>query len=204
MKKRGILFRTIGLLAILICGCNKTQAEKGNKPDIETVEWRSSYITFLQDINKNNSKQGYEFVIKDLDGDAIPELIVKEKLKLTVYRQNKEIEEVGSYNFATGTTRLFSSESMNYPGIFYFYVSGGLNHYGYINIQDKELNIQELWNEDYSGIYKEMGEEREVIEKFSDDDKIIKESRDLYNNNCDLTFIKMSSDNINLDEVITN
>ena len=48
------------------------------------------------------------------------------------------------------------------------------------------------------------GEEREVIEKFSDDDKIIKESRDLYNNNCDLTFIKMSSDNINLDEVITN
>ncbi|MBD9201590.1 MAG: hypothetical protein EGQ18_00350 [Eubacterium ventriosum] len=93
---------------------------------------------------------------------------------------------------------------MNYPGIFYFYVSGGLNHYGYINIQDKELNIQELWNEDYSGIYKEMGEEREVIEKFSDDDKIIKESRDLYNNNCDLTFIKMSSDNINLDEVITN
>ena len=143
-------------------------------------------------------------MIKDLDGDAIPELIVKEKLKLTVYRQNKEIEEVGSYNFATGTTRLFSSESMNYPGIFYFYVSGGLNHYEYINIQDKELNIQELWNEDYSGIYKEMGEEREVIEKFSDDDKIIKESRDLYNNNCDLTFIKMSSDNINLDEVITN
>lgn len=61
-----------------------------------------------------------------------------------------------------------------------------------------------MWNEDYSGIYKEMGEEREVIEKFSDDDKIIKESRDLYNNNCDLTFIKMSSDNINLDEVITN
>ena len=51
MKKRGILFGTIGLLAILICGCNKTQAEKGNKPDIETVEWRSSYITFLQDIN---------------------------------------------------------------------------------------------------------------------------------------------------------
>ena len=30
-----------------------------------------------------------------------------------------------------------------------------------------------------------------------------KESRDLYNNNCDLT-LKMSSDNINLDEVITN
>ena len=28
MKKRGILFGTIGLLAILICGCNKTQAEK--------------------------------------------------------------------------------------------------------------------------------------------------------------------------------
>ena len=111
----------------------------------------------MQDINKNNSKLGYEFVIKDLDGDAIPELIVKEKLKLTVYRQNKEIEEVGSYNFATGTTRLFSSESMNYPGIFYFYVSGGLYHYGYINIQDKELNIQELWNVDYSGIYKEMG-----------------------------------------------
>ncbi len=60
----------------------KPKQKKGNKPDIETVEWRSSYITFLQDINKNNSKQGYEFVIKDLDGDAIPELIVKRKVKI--------------------------------------------------------------------------------------------------------------------------
>ena len=88
-------------------------------------------------------------------------------------------------DFATGTTRFFSSDKTDYPGIFYFYVSGGLNHYGYMNIREKKLNIQELWNEDYSGISKEMGEKRDVIEEFSDDKKLIEESRTLYNNNCE-------------------
>ena len=137
-------------------------------------------------------------MIKDLDSDCIPELIIKEQLKLVVYRFDKKVEKVGNYDFSTGTTRFFDSENKNYPGIFYFYVSAGLNHYGYINIQDKELNVQELWNEDYSGISKEMGIDREVIEKISDDDKLIEESKDLYNNNFDLEFTDIS--NINLDE----
>ncbi len=198
MKKNIILFWTIGLFVILMCGCNMTQKEESNKENKGLIEWRNAYTIFLEDLSKSNPNQTYECVIKDLDSDCIPELIIKEQLKLVVYGFDKKVEKVGNYDFSTGTTRFFDSENKNYPGIFYFYVSAGLNHYGYINIQDKELNVQELWNEDYSGISKEMGIDREVIEKISDDDKLIEESKDLYNNNFDLEFTDIS--NINLDE----
>ncbi len=203
MKKGVMLFCTIGLSLILICGCGKTQ-NVGDKSDKKEVKWRSSYTALLKSINKNNSNQTNEFVLRDLDSDDIPELIVKEELKLIVYRQNKDVEEIGNYNFSTGTTRFFTSKNKKYPGIFFFYVSGGLNHYGYLDIKDGKLHIQELWNEDYSGISKEIGETRDVIEEFSEDKGLIEESKNLYNSNADLVFDKVSKDNINLQEFITD
>ena len=46
-------------------------------------------------------------MLRDLDSDNIPELIIKEELKLTVYRYDTEIVEIGNYDFVTGTTRFF-------------------------------------------------------------------------------------------------
>ena len=61
-----------------------------------------------------------------------------------------------------------------------------------------------MWDEDYSGISKEIGETRDVIEEFSEDKGLIEESKNLYNSNADLVFDKVSKDNINLQEFITD
>jgi Phr family secreted Rap phosphatase inhibitor len=195
MKKVGIIFLCVGIFAILACGCNTTE-KKNNKSNEKSMEWQSSYTTFLKELNKNKSNYKFEFLIKDLDNDNIPELIVKEELKLTVYRYDTEIVQIGNYDFTTGTTRFFSSDNSNYLGIFYFYVSGGLNHYGYINVQKEKLVIEELWNEDYSGISKEIGEKREKIKELSNDKKLIEESKKVYKANSDIEFIQINSNNL--------
>lgn len=86
--------------------------------------------------------------------------------------------------------------SYNYPGIFYFYADGGLNYYGYMNIQKEKLAIETLWNEDYSGISKEIGEKREKIKELSNDKKLIEESKNLYKANSDIEFMKINSNNL--------
>ena len=40
-----------------------------------------------------------------------------------------------------------------YSGIFCYFVSGGLEHYYYLEVND-DLEIQELWNNDFTGISK--------------------------------------------------
>jgi hypothetical protein len=47
---------------------------------------------------------------------------------------------------------------------------------------------EELWNEDYSGISKELGIIRDRIEEFSADKQLISESRKAYEENKDLPF----------------
>lgn len=47
-------------------------------------------------------------------------------------------------------------------------------------------------------------ETRDVIEEFSEDKGLIEESKNLYNSNADLVFDKVSKDNINLQEFITD
>ena len=196
MKKVIILFLCVGIFAIFVCGCNTTKEEKNNKINEKLIKWQNSYTTFLKKLIKNNSNGEYEFLLKDLDNDNIPELIVKEELKLTVYRYGAEIVQIGNYDFVTGTTRFFSSSNINYPGIFYFYADGGLNYYGYMNIQKEKLVIETLWNEDYSGISKEIGEKRKKIKELSNDRKLIEESKNLYKANSDIEFMKINSNNL--------
>lgn len=78
----------------------------------------------------------------------------------------------------------------------YFYADGGLNYYGYMNIQKEKLVIETLWNEDYSGISKEIGEKREKIKELSNDRKLIEESKNLYKSNSDIEFMKINSNNL--------
>lgn len=160
----------------------------------ELTNSQDSYKTLLEELNA--SANTYEFLTKDLDGDDILELIVKENLKLTVYKNGTKAEQIGNYDFATGTTRFFASDNKDYQGIFCFYVSGGLNHYGYINVEENRLKVEELWNEDYSGISEEAGEKRNRIEEISKDKKLIEESKKVYHDNCELTFLEVKEDNI--------
>lgn len=184
MKK---LFVYITILTIFsFSGC--TKPERMLKEE-ETVD----YTSFLRDIYKNKaSNEDLEFLEKDLDDNGVSELVIaKNGVNITVYTFSDTIVEIGSHDFQTGTTRLFFSDNSSYPGIFFYFASGGLDHYGYITIKDNKLMYEKLWNEDYSGISKELGSSRERIEEFSADKQLINESRKVYKENKDLPFQKL-------------
>lgn len=116
-------------------------------------------------------------------------------MNITVYTIDDTVVEVGDHNLVTGTTRLLFSDNPSYPGIFSLFVSGGLEHYGYITIKDKNLIYEELWNEDYSGVSNELGLERERIEEISGNKQLIEESRKAYEENKNLLFQKLQPSN---------
>lgn len=208
MKKKVLLFCCLMLVFLSFNGCgineetlndDNSSEEKVDKLDInESEKWQSIYKSFLSDLYKNNdSDETIQFLIKDLDNNGIPELIIKKVVKLTIYTFEKNLIEIGNQDFLTGTTRFLGSDHSSYPGILYFYVSGGLNHYGYISIKDNKLNDEELWNEDYSGISKELGKNRDRIEELSSDKKLIEESKKAYEKNRDLSFMELLPSNFN-------
>lgn len=178
------------LTILLFFGCGKTER-------VLKEEGKVDYTTFLSNLYENkSSNEELEFSIKDLDNNGIPELIIaKDGVNITVYTFKDTVVEVGSHYFATGTTRLFFTDNSSYPGMFFYFVGGGLDHYGYITIKDNKLMYEELWNEDYSGISKELGISRKRIEEFSADKQLIKESRKVYKENNDLPFQKLQPSN---------
>jgi hypothetical protein len=170
VMKKLLVYHTI-LAILLFCGCSKTER-------VLKEEGKVDYTTFLSDLYKNkSSNEELDYSIKDLDNSGIPELIIAKNgvSNISVYTFNDTVVEVGNHNFETGTTRLFYTDNSSYPGIFSYSVGGGLDHYGYITIKDNKLMYEELWNEDYSGISKELGISRNRIEEFSADKQLINE-----------------------------
>lgn len=189
MKK--LLLYLVILTMLLFSGCGKTER-------VLKEEGKVDYTTFLNDLYENKfSNEELESSIKDLDNNGIPELVIAKNgaNNITVYTFIDTVVEVGNHNFATGTTRLFFTDNSSYPGMFFYFAGGGLNHYGYITIKDNKLMYEELWNEDYSGISKELGISRQRIEEFSADKQLINESRKVYKENNDLLFQKLQPSN---------
>lgn len=196
-KKRNILVMLVFVVIIASAFCVGCRINSGESNEAQSSKgWEKAYTECLKEYS-TNAKDTVEFVLKDMSNCGVPNLIIKEQLNLTVYSYDGEVKELASENFKTGTTRFLYSDNAKYPGIFYFYESGGLNHYGYIASHDGKIKISELWNEDYSGISKELGEEREVIEELSSNKKLIKESERVYNENLDLAFTVVDSELLN-------
>lgn len=188
--KKLLVYLTI-LTILLFSGCGKTER-------VLKEDGKVDYTTFLSGLYENkSSNEELDFSIKDLDHNGIFELIIAKNgvNNIAVYTFNNTVVEVGNINFATGTTRLFFTDNSSYPGMFYYYAGGGLDHYGYITIKDNKLMREELWNEDYSGISKELGISRKRIEEISADKQLINESRKFYKENNDLPFQKLQPSN---------
>jgi len=152
---------------------------------------KKDWNSFGKDIWNDMS---FYFALKDLDNDGVMELIIKNNLvNVAVYTFNNGLIKAGSCNFGTGTTRLLFSDKPAYPGVFFFFASSGLMHYGYMSVKDNQLIYEELWNEDFSGSADEMGIERDRIEELSDDKALIKESKIVYDNNNDIEWESMKS-----------
>lgn len=162
--------------------------------------WRSAYESYLNErYKKGNDPGDLYYFIKNIDGAGSPELFVIDHAEedgdqMKVYTYRDEVQKIGSY-FLTGTTRLLYSDDPSCPGVFTFGVGGGLEHYGYMTVQDGKLSATELWNEDYSGISKELGKDRDQILELSSDKLLIRESGKAYKNDQDIDTYKMTPEN---------
>ncbi|MDE6852990.1 MAG: hypothetical protein K2J67_11010 [Lachnospiraceae bacterium] len=168
---------------------------------VSQEKWRTAYETKLDEIYEQK-KDGvwYGYTVRDLDGNGVPELILccpgrTAGTKMTVYSYEQEIKQIGKYHFISGTTMFLITDHESYPGVLYFHVGGGLEHYSYLSMVDQTLHTEELWNEDYSGISQELGVDRERILEISEDAALIQESKKAYETKNELLFQDVSQHN---------
>lgn len=213
MKK----FIPIIILILLLCiGCGESKktsvqdsfseemagSENKNQTDVnKSGHWEDAYASFLDGLYNNNTlpdEKDFEFAILDLDKDGTDELIVVSGgSDLSVYTFKDSVVEVGHHDFVTGTTKFFVSSNIEYSGIFCFSVDGGYEWHRYIGIEDNLLKIEDLWNEDCSGISEVLGDKRDRIKEFSSDKALIQESKKVYEENQVLVLKDMIPSNYN-------
>lgn len=180
------MFKRVGLFVLaMITVFVFSSCSNSSKVSDSTAE--KAYDEF---INQLNGKDSY-YAKQDINGDGYDELIVKENTAVTVYSFNGEVYEIGSHDFLTATARLFYSENERFPGIFYFTVGGGVNHYGYMTIKNSELTFEDLWEEDYSGITDNDTPIREI----SSNTELIAESKKAYSDSLDIDFSSVDDNN---------
>ena len=171
MKK---LLSAITIVAVImsLCSCNnKTSSDK------------NLYDSFLSE-NYNDYPDLY-YAYHDIDGNGTDELLISDNTTLTVYTVKNYVTEIGTHDFLTGTFQLFYSNNKDYPGIICFTAGGGMNHFSYIAVKDGALNIEKIYDEDYSGILTDS--ENKII-PYSENENLIKEIQKSYQNNLKIQF----------------
>ena len=166
-----------------------TQTPEATAPaGSDRAAWDSSYEVFLSKIRKD-AKEDYYYALKDMDGDGTEELLLHTpaKMTLSIYTFTDRVVKVGSNDFWTGTLRLLHTADPDYPGIIWFDVGGGMDHYGYITVKDGQMTMEPLWDYNYSGIAPE-GEESEESIEYSEDKRLIEVSKQAYENDTDIEF----------------
>lgn len=197
--KKFVSVLAVFVLTLVFAGCvseknknsNPTESVPSSEAASSYVGEKEAYIDFLKEAyKKDSSKDTNTFLIRDLDGNGTLELIYRHSdLEVTVYTYDNGVKKIDFHNFASGSTRLFTSDNPSYPGLFEFHVSGGLEKYTYITIKNEKLLFKELWDEDYSDFY----EDRERIVEYTSDKSLIEESKRLYKGNKDASFSLLES-----------
>ncbi len=132
--------------------------------------------------NFYNQNPDFYYAVKDIDGNGVKELIVQSNSTITVYTYEHGIKQLDSYDFVTGTVRMFSSENPKYPGIFVFTVGGGCDHYSYLTLNGGNIVTTKLCEYYYSA-------DEPYWNDISDDKEMIAEAKALYNANKDIIFL---------------
>lgn len=150
--------------------------------DVDKTSAFYSYTELMNDFHKQNTD--FYYTTKDIDGNGIEELIIQNNTQITVYTyEDNTVKQLDSYDFVTGTFRLFSSQNEAYPGIFYYTVGGGCDHYSYLTLSGENICTTKLCEYYYSA-------DEPYWENISDDKELIAEAKELYNKNKDIEFIK--------------
>ncbi len=181
MKKITILFMSLYLI-FMLTACRQSEGTFSDN-SLSNHKKITSYEKFLNELK--NKQDDLYYYIKDIDGNNIDDLLVLENTKLSVYTYENSIKLIGEQDFLTGTVRFFSSDNINYPGIFYYTVGGGVDHYGYMTIKDKKLSFENLWEENYAT---EPQDSINRIKELSSNKDLISESKTLFDKNLDIKF----------------
>lgn len=184
MKKITILFLSLCLI-FMLTACRQSEITFSDN-SLSNHKKITSYEKFLNDLK--NKQDDLYYYIKDIDGNNIDDLLVLENTKLSVYTYENSIKLIGEHDFLTGTVRLFSSDNINYPGIFYYTVGGGVDHYGYMTIKYKKLSFENLWEENYAT---EPQDSINHIKELSLNKDLISESKVLFDKNLDINFVSL-------------
>lgn len=182
--------------AVIVEQTEDVESDVTKKGEQSIGKWNDAYIDFLMKM-QNDSSEPQAFLVKDVNNNGVPELILCTHgtcLQVYAFEEGKLIEG-GRHEFSTGTIRYFISEKEQYPGIFCYYVGGGFEHYCYLSF-DEELKIEKLWNKDFTGISEKL-EGRKKIENLSDDKSLIEESKKVVEDGNEISFLKITTENIN-------
>lgn len=129
-----------------------------------------------------NQNPDFYYAVKDIDGNGVKELIILSNTTITVYTNENGVKQLDSYDFVTGTVRMFSSQNSKYPGIFYFTVGGGCDHYGYLTLNGDNIVTTPLCEYYYSA-------DEPYWVDINDDKEMIAEAKALYKENKDIIFL---------------
>ncbi len=206
-RKKGYLIIAVVLIAVIMSSCliscdNNSKVKIKNYDAEESnaaVQWRDAYAEFLKSlyVKSEDTDKSFEYVVRDMDNNGVPELVLlNNEMKVTVYTYITEVKKIGSIDFGTATTQFFYTTEPVYSGIIYCHEGGGLEHYGYLRFENEKITREELWNEDYSGISKELGKNRDKIEEVSDDSTLIEVVKESCKQELDLHFILLNTTDI--------
>ena len=174
------------LLICLVCiltACKQPGTTPATTEAPGDVSAESAYQNLLDNLKITQNDLYYS--IKDIDGNTVDDLILLENTKLSIYTFDNSVNLIGTHDFLTGTARFFYSDKTNLPGIFYYTAGGGIDHYGYLTIQDGTLLLTDLWEENYAANL--PGITTGTKELSTDKEKIL-ESKALFNRNSDIQF----------------
>lgn len=132
-----------------------------------------AYMDFLEKFSKTETYQVYEFSLKDLDKDEIPELIIVQSNAvhgiLSVYYYDGDLKKYGDYsNPKIGQSALRVSDNPTFPGLFTLWWGGGVEHYEYLYLDEGILKKSKLWELDRAGEFpcqRLLSSNKELVEE---------------------------------------
>jgi len=158
MRKIVILI-TLMVLFTISTGCALNRKDKPNSsPSLSSINteaetWQNAYTAFLKDLPVLPDKSTYSFALRNLDNEETPELLIIQQDEnalnavLTVYAYNGNVHKIGDYSNQkesfVGGFRF--SNKLEFPGLFECWWGGGVEHYGYLSVKEKQLVFEDLW-----------------------------------------------------------
>lgn len=121
---------------------SELSGKSGEDTDVPQEDWKKAYEEKLNNLYEwKKDERWYSYTVRDLDGNGVPELILRSPgkttgSKITVYSYEQGIKKIGKHHFIGGTTVLLVTDHPSYPGIIYFQVGGGLEYYSYLGTEE--------------------------------------------------------------------